>query len=582
MIPQNFIEEISQKTNIIELINSYLPLKRAGKNFKACCPFHSEKTPSFVVSPQKQIFHCFGCGQGGGVIQFVMQMEKLTFVEAVELLAKKLNLNLPFQSDQQDKNKNLIYDVVNEASLFFHKNLLENKQLTPIHTYLKNRQINLDEIKKFRLGFALGKNSLLNHLRTKGFSLDIMEKASLIVTTQNGFRDLFSDRIIFPIFDIRSRVIGFGGRIWQDKANAPKYINSLENSIYSKRYHLYGLNFAKDAIINNDAVIIVEGYLDMLIPFSKGIFNIAASLGTALTLEQISLIKRYTSNVILCYDSDKAGQMATLRALDLLLENDMKVKIIQLPKGYDPDSFLREKTLEAFKKLLDDKLDFFDYKLSLLKDNINKDTIEGKSKIASDLFISINKLKSVLERYEYIKKLSLYLNIKEEVLIAEYKKLYPGPKEYNKPSTGQGRINISAKNSLTLTEKIIFKYMFTQEKAFVIIRRHLKPGDFTSVLAKEISSFVWDNNSQEENISNIAVLGKIKDNQFNGIISNILLDDTIPINKEVLKSSIRKLQGQRIKDKKSLLRRELLAAENKGDSQRIKELVSEYDAIRLK
>jgi DNA primase len=251
-----------------------------------------------------------------------MLHEKMTFVEAVELLAKRLGIEIPHQSSDKDRFKNVLYNCLDEASLFYHKALLEDASTKPIMAYLNKRGVNLETIKKFRIGYSLGRNSLVEYMRKKNFTLEILEKSSLAISQGEGYRDLFRERVMFPIFDIRSRVIGFGARTWRDGDTAPKYINSIENQIYSKRDHLYGFNFSKDDIAKTDCAIVVEGYLDMIMPHVSGVKNIVASLGTALTAEQIRLIKRYTNNVTLVYDSDKAGQLATLRALDLLLEND--------------------------------------------------------------------------------------------------------------------------------------------------------------------------------------------------------------------------------------------------------------------
>ncbi|UCD15320.1 MAG: DNA primase, partial [Candidatus Omnitrophota bacterium] len=320
MIPQKFIDEVQTRTDIGEVISSYIPLKRAGRNFKALCPFHGEKTPSFMISPQKQIFHCFGCGQGGTVIQFIMQYEKASFVEAIEILARRLGLEIPYQRGEKQKLKTILYDAVEQAAQVFNKNLL-SRTAAPVMSYLNKRGISKEVIEQFRIGYAAGRNALADNLRKKGFSLEVLEKSSLVIARESGFRDLFADRIMFPVCDSRARVVGFGARLWRQSSSAPKYINSLENPLYSKRQHLFGLNFAKDHILKEDCVIVVEGYLDMIIPFMAGIKNIVASLGTALTSEQIRLIRRYTTNIVLVFDSDKAGQAASLRALDLLLEN---------------------------------------------------------------------------------------------------------------------------------------------------------------------------------------------------------------------------------------------------------------------
>ncbi|OQX80768.1 MAG: DNA primase [Candidatus Omnitrophica bacterium 4484_70.1] len=452
MIPQEFIEEVQAKTDIVELISSYFPLKRAGRNFKALCPFHSEKTPSFFVSPQKQIFHCFGCGEGGGPIQFLMLYEKVSFPEAVEILAKRLGLSIPYKkSSPYERLKTTLYEITETAAVFFQKNLFTDEGKDALH-YLKRRGIDSETIKEFRLGYAPSGNVLLEFMRNKGYSLDILEKASLVVgRREGGYVDLFRERIVFPIFDVKGKVVGFGARLIKER-NAPKYINSIENPLYNKRAHLYGLNFSKEEIIKKDVAIIVEGYFDMISPYVKGIKNIVASLGTALTLEQIYLIRRYTKNIVLVFDADSAGQLANLRALDLLLENGLDVNVVRLPQGFDPDSLVRERGKDYFFRLLQEKEDFFEYKIGILEKNLDIESIEGKTKLVEEILTTLSKIENEVKRYGYIKKLSSYLEIPEEVLILELKK------KMNKTYLQGRKISFVP---IPISEKVVIQYLFT-------------------------------------------------------------------------------------------------------------------------
>lgn len=575
MIPQSFIDDIQTRTDIVEIISGYIPLKRAGRNFKANCPFHGEKTASFMVSPQKQIFHCFGCGEGGGAIQFLMMHEKLTFVEAVELLAKRLGIEIPHQqSSDKDRFKNVLYNCLDEASLFFHKALLEDASAKPVIAYLNKRGITLDTIKKFRIGYSLGRNSLIEYMRKKNFTLDILEKSSLAISQGEAYRDLFRERAMFPIFDIRSRVIGFGARTWREGDTAPKYINSIESQVYSKREHLYGFNFSKDDIAKADCAIVVEGYLDMIMPYVSGIKNVVASLGTALTVEQIRLIRRYTNNVTLVYDSDKAGQLATMRALDLLLENDLKVKVVNLPKGFDPDSLVRLKSKEEATSVFAEKKDFFDYKVESLSKTYDADSIEGKTKIAQEVFSTLNKLSSEIEKYEYIKKLSFILRVKEEILIAEFKKIFP-----KKDSKPQPRAVFQPKEPFPIAEKIILKFMFSNKKAFALIKKNLREDDFSYPLArKTVSHFLKSYNDSIDMTSN-NIIGSIEDKEVSGFISQIVLEEDIPLENEAFKSSILKLKQKRAKNSLDRLKQDIREAEAKGEKDKLKVLINRFDKI---
>ena len=569
MIPQSFIDDLQARSDIVEVISSYIPLKRAGRNFKGLCPFHGEKTPSFMVSPQKQIFHCFGCQEGGGALQFLMLYEKINFVEAVEMLAKRAGIEIPYQQrSEKDKLKSTLYDAAADAAQFFHAQLLENKTLAPARQYLERRGLDIKTLQQFRIGYAPGRNSLQAYMRKKGYSLEILEKASLAIAHKEGYRDLFNDRITFPIFDIRSRVVGFGARIAYEAKDAPKYINSLESALYSKREHLFGFNFTKDEIAKADLAIVVEGYLDMIVPFMHGAKNIIASLGTALTIEQINLVRRYTNNIVLLFDSDKAGQLASLRALDLLLENEMKVSVASVPAGFDPDSLVRSKGEAAFTQIIKARTDFFDFKMALLKRTHDSETINGKTKIVSEMFLTLEKIRSEVEKYEYIKKLSDALSIKEEILIAEFRKTAT-------KKTGPVKVVISssAKLPFPLTERVILKFMFHNRRALALIKKNLFEEDFTFPLARKTVSYFFKQEWPDIDASYAKLLTTIVDKEIGGFVSSMLMDDDTPLDKEMFKGSILKLKEKRLKGSKAKAIKE---AQAKGDTERLKMLASQY------
>jgi len=581
MIPQAFIEEVQSRTDIVEIISSYIPLKRTGRNFKALCPFHGEKTASFIVSPQKQIFHCFGCGQGGGVLQFIMQMEKINFPEAIEMLAKRLGMPIPYEKTKNQKDKNFFYEVTDKATSYFHENLLHQENAKHLLSYLEKRGIGNETIKKFKIGYAPANNALLGYMRKLGFTLEALEKAALITSGRRGFSDLFRDRITFPIFDVRSRTIGFGARAYKDMPNSPKYINSLENILYSKRENLFGLNFSKEHISNQKQAIVVEGYLDMITPFMRGIKNIVASLGTALTQEQIRLLKRYTQEVILTYDSDQPGKMATLRSLDLLIENDLRVYVANLPEDFDPDSLVRKKGKDFFLKLIKEKKDFFEYKLDILKETYDSDTIKGKSNIATQMFITIDKLTSNIEKYEYIKRLSDTLKIREEVMIADYENnfLKKKGKRAAQIFSGTTKAKEFSKEPLSVTEKVLFKFMFTHPKAFSLVRKNLKEEYFSSYLAKKTIAFFFNTFIPNEEKPVSDMISSIEDEEVSSFVARIMMDEDIPLSKEIFKESIIKLRKKGILDIKKKLKEQIQEAEIKGDRDRLKELIGRYGKI---
>ncbi|MFO8052339.1 MAG: DNA primase [Candidatus Omnitrophota bacterium] len=579
MIPEKFIEEIQSRLDIVDLISEYLPLKKTGRNFKARCPFHSEKTPSFIVSPQKQIFHCFGCGQGGGVFQFLMQIEKINFPEAVEMLAKKLGMPISYQRDKDGQLKNSCYQATEEASLFYH-GILKSGEWQSVLDYLKKRGIAQKTIDTFRLGFAPGRNSLVNHMRKKKFTLGMLDKASLVSSSGENFRDVFCDRILFPIFDIRDRVVGFGGRIWKERKNSPKYINSGESIIYSKRKTLFGLNLAKKYIIKDDSVLVVEGYLDMVIPFMRGIKNIVASSGTALTQEQIKLLTRFCSKVILVFDSDSAGEAAMLRTIDLLLQNQLQIRVVSLPQGEDPDSIVRKKGKDHFLNLVDNSLDFFDFKLGILTKKFNQENIEEKSKIVENMLVTFSKIENEVKKYQYISKLAQKLNLKEEVVVAEYKRKFstkPRDKSKDEP------LFLSKKEIFkqmpSLTEKILIKAMFTNYKVLLLVKNNFEIEDFINPLTKKIVSLLFKHFPQEKKTTD-ELLANINDKMITGFISQILLEDNIPQDEDTLKKTLVRLHKKHDDHQKDKLRGKIKNAENKEVREKLeKELIAKYSKI---
>lgn len=577
MIPDKFIEEIQSRIDIVDIISGYLPLKKTGRNFKACCPFHSEKTPSFIVSPQKQIFHCFGCGQGGGVFQFLMQIEKISFPEAVEMMAKKLGMPISYQRDKNGQLKNSCYQAAEEASFFYH-NILKSGRQENVLAYLKKRGIAEKTIDTFRLGFAPGRNSLVDHMRKKNFTLGVLDKASLVTSSGGNFRDIFCDRILFPIFDIRNRVVGFGGRIWKEKKDSPKYINSGESLIYSKRKNLFGLNLAKKQIIKDGSVLVVEGYLDMVIPFMRGVKNIVASLGTALTQEQIKLLTRFCSKVILVFDSDSAGESAMLRTIDLLLQNQLEIRVVNLPQGEDPDSIVRKKGKDYFLNLVSQSLDFFDFQLGILTKKFNQEDIEDKSKIVANMLATFDKIQNEVKKYQYISKLAQKLNLKEEVVISEYKRKFSAKSKYqNKNNSLSFSKEEIFKQMPSVTEKILIKAMFTNYKIFSLVRKNFEIEDFTNPLTKKIVNFLFEHFPHKKKTTN-ELLANIDDKVITGFISQILLEDDIPQDEDTLKETLVKLHKKRIDCQKDRLRLKIKNAKNKEIKEQLeKELIAKYN-----
>ncbi|MFH1305049.1 MAG: DNA primase [Candidatus Omnitrophota bacterium] len=367
MIPQEVIDSILDRLDIVEIISGYIQIKKSGRNFKACCPFHNEKTPSFVVSPDKQIYHCFGCAAGGNVISFVMKYENMEFPEAVKLLAAGAGVSLPETGRNSSRSSTgHLYEINQTAADFYHDILMSEEGRGALE-YLKARGLDDKTLKTFMVGYApQGWENFKTFCVKKKIPLEFARKAGLTIPSEKGKGDYdrFRNRIIFPIFSERGRVLGFGGRVLDN--SLPKYINSPETPIYSKSNVLYGLNFSRQAIRDEKYVIITEGYLDVISSFKHGSTNVVATSGTALTASQVVILKKYADTAVMVFDADQAGEAASLRGLDILLQNGMKVKIATLPEGEDPDSFVRKNGRKKFEKIIDDAKGLFDYKLDLL------------------------------------------------------------------------------------------------------------------------------------------------------------------------------------------------------------------------
>ncbi len=584
LIPEDIINQILDRVDIVEIISGYIPLKRAGRNFKANCPFHHEKTPSFMVNPDKQIYHCFGCGVGGNAVNFIMRQEKMEFPEAIEMLAKKTGVELPRQELRVSLTSSLnqqIYKINELAVSFYHDNLCRLPQAKPAREYLEKRKIDLPTVKKFQIGFALEKwEDILNYLRDKGFSLSLLDKAGLVVAKEDssGFYDRFRNRIIFPIFDVKERPIAFGARILET-ADTAKYINSPETPIYIKGNNLYGLNFSKDAIREKDFAIIVEGYLDFISPFQAGCENIVASLGTALTEAQVRILRRYTKNVVMLYDADSAGELATLRSLDILLEEAMNVKVATLTSGFDPDSFVNKFGIESFKERIKQAKDLFDYKLELLLSRFSHKEIEGKAKIAAEILPTINKLPNAVLRYGYLKKLSEVLAISEEALLIELNKIRK-PKVYYPSRENPEAIKPVVQNC-SVTEKMVLKLLLAENKFIEQYRDKLDLSDFQDPCIKEIINTLCDCVSQGEKIAPHKLINRFAGRIAPQAISELCAYDDLvaPDREKALEQCLNRLKKEKLKSRCQHLHQEIRSAEKDGNQDKAGQLIAEYNQL---
>jgi len=421
------LEEIKDLNDIVDVLGEFIELKRAGTNYKALCPFHNEKTPSFVVSPDKQIYHCFGCGEGGDVFSFLMKYNNYTFMEAVEYLADKVGIKLEQVSEKNSEKKELLYKINREAAIYFYGNLKKSKESI---NYLRRRGIDSKSIKKFGIGYALDSwNGLLDHLKSKNYKDKDIADTGLVIerNKSEGYYDRFRNRIIFPIINTKKQVIGFGGRVLDD--SLPKYLNSPDSEIFSKGKYLYNLN---NSIKNKETnyIILTEGYMDVIKLSINGYNNTVASLGTALTKHQIRLLKKYYDLFYIAYDSDESGKKAAIKALNLFKNQNLEAKVIVFPNNMDPDDYISKYGKSKFRERLNENLDYFEFLHSYYSSKYDINTNKGKVKYIEEFFGNINNVSNSIERELIIEKISEKTQISKENLLKEFSKKYLNKKKF--------------------------------------------------------------------------------------------------------------------------------------------------------
>ena len=437
MIEDKVIQEIKDRLDIVEVVGDFVSLKKSGSSYKALSPFTTEKTPSFFVSPSKQIFKCFSTGKGGDAIEFLKEVDSMTYIEAIKYLGEKYGVEINESESNYVVNteKESLLIVLNKTKEFFKENLNTSDGKSIAISYFDHRNISKEMVEKFELGYSLDKwDSLYNHLIKNQFEDNQIINAGLILENNNKKYDRFRNRIIFPIHNLSGKVIAFGARIIKDEKNQPKYINSPETSLYIKSKVLYGLYQSKNNIRKEDTCYLVEGYTDVISLFQIEINNVVSSSGTSLTNEQIKLISRYTKNITILFDGDKAGIDASLRGMDLILENDMNVKIVSFPEGEDPDSYSKKVGKDKFLEFIKlNETNLINYKINLLNTKYKDDPVK-KSEMIFDIVRSISKIPNSIKRSVFLKEASNLLDINEQALISEMNKLLIGKENKFSPT----------------------------------------------------------------------------------------------------------------------------------------------------
>lgn len=432
MIPQDTIQQIIQAADVVEVIGDYVSLKKRGANMIACCPFHNEKTPSFYVSPVKQIYKCFGCGKAGDSVRFVMDIDGLSYPEALRSLAKKYGIEVKERevTDEEQlaqNEKESLHIVLEFAKNYYAKQLFDTEEGQSIGlSYFKERGFNQQTLRNFDLGYSPdGWDTFTRHALASGYSLELLEKAGLTIQKEGKEPiDRFRGRVIFPIHNVSGKAIAFGARILKKDPKAPKYLNSPETAVYHKSYIVYGINHAKTAIRNEENCFLVEGYTDVVSMHQAGVENVVASSGTSLTKEQIQLIRRFTNNITVLYDGDAAGIRASIRGIDLILEEGMNVKVVVFPEGDDPDSFVQRVGSKEFKEFIKaTEKDFIRFKTELSLQEIGNDPIK-RAELIGDLVATVSKIPDAIKRAVFTKEIADLLQIEEQILITEGNKIF--------------------------------------------------------------------------------------------------------------------------------------------------------------
>lgn len=420
------LDEIRSRNDIVSTISQYMTLKRKGRNYFGLCPFHNEKSPSFSVSPDKQIFHCFGCGVGGDVINFVKKIENIGFLDSVRLLAEKSGIQLPNDiskaEEENIKLKNRVYKINELAAKFYHENLYKPTSKIA-QDYIKKRKLNNATLKSFLMGYASNSsNELLRFLKEQGFTEEELLASCLIGKSDRGYYDKFRNRLMIPIRDERGRFIAFGGRVLDD--SKPKYINSPENIVYSKGRNLFGLNVAREGVHGPlKRLLIVEGYMDAISLYQRGITNVVASLGTALTDSQGRLLRRNTEQVILGYDADGAGQQAIIRGMEILKSMDIDIRILQISGAKDPDEYVLKFGPEKMLKAMDEAISAIEFKIKVLRANLDLNNVNDKVKFLTEIAKILSNVDNNIEREVYIDRISKVYEISKNAIVSEVDKL---------------------------------------------------------------------------------------------------------------------------------------------------------------
>jgi DNA primase len=532
-IPNQLLDRILAETDIVELVSSYFPLKKSGRNFKALCPFHTEKTPSFMVSREKQMFKCFGCGKGGTALHFLMEKEGVTFQEAVRMLADKANIPLPERrsSPKEKETREEMFAAVAFAVSYFQEQVAKPSG-EAARSYLQERGVSSGSIEKFHLGYAPDAwDGLLNRASRK-FKPSLLERLGLILPRERatGYYDRFRNRIMFPIFDPRGRAIGFSGRTMPDEKDpeTPKYVNSPESPLFNKSEILYGLNLSRGNIARENRAIVCEGHMDLIAIDQAGFGNAVAAQGTSFTLSQARLLKRYCSEVIFAFDSDSAGQEATLRSFDPLLEAELDVRVAVVPEGYDPDSLIRQKGAAAFGALLDGSVELVDFQYDVLKKKHDTGTLAGRRAVASQMLMTARRSPSDIVSNAWVQKIGKALDIPEATLRAEMRRIRGNYRPFASGGSGTSLKDKVRENfAVQESQRDLIGYMLAYPQIRDLVKERLEVEDFDDPACRSAAKRILSASRKDGKIKAEALLKEVEETQEAELIARFVMEPVV-------------------------------------------------------
>ena len=583
VINDNVLDEIRDRADIVDLIGEYVDLKRSGSNYMGLCPFHSEKTPSFSVSPSKSIFKCFGCGIGGDVITFIMKRENLNFPEAVEFLAEKYNVRL---SEYKDENKeardkrNRLYDINREAAMHFLNNLSSSQKA---QKYLRDRGLSDKTIRAYGLGYSKDSwTDLYDHLTKLGYKEEELLDLNLISKSKNGnYIDRFRDRVMFPIINRNNKVIAFGARGFGDAK--PKYLNSRETPIFHKGSNLFNMNIVSRES-SRQRIILVEGYMDVISLYNSGINYSVASLGTSLTEDQAAIIKKMAKDIYICYDSDKAGINATSRAIDIFLSKSCKPKIIELEGGLDPDDFIKKYGMEGFENKIKSAISYIDFKIKILRENFNLEDAEGLSNFTLESAKILSSIKNPIERDIFVKEFSKKYNISYKAIenyinYLNRNKIKSEKKEKFKPKKNTNVV----KSTKTRAQEELLSYSLLDNDIYNYIKNKIQVFYFTNAMTRASFEEIPKMFEEEMEVSeflNLLEKNRIIDSYFKENILGIIKN--IHVNEKIVDELIKTLERNYLQKEKDRILENIDKLQGEEDKNLLLDALKNLKEINLK